>query len=349
MRSLRPMWVLVTLMCLAADPGRDAALAMGESYAERGQWRLAAQQYRGILEQNPKHRKATLGLGLALARISKCEESVTLLEGLRGYRYWNAKAAAAVGGCHLQMGDYERARAVLDEAVVHAPRSTEAWMLLAKTHAALNDEAGVDDAIVGLLLAPGGAELEAVLQAEISLRFGRPDLDGWLVEGRRERAFLAVLALHDARRWMDLGDPARADALLLEHMKSSMTNASMAFWRAEALRRQGLTASAYGVFQRGVFRQSLDEPLAAVLRSRVLVDLGELDAARALLATHPNPHEASALASMWYLTRAEGGDTTELERSWRSANRAERQLESLIPVVTPDTVGIPLHTLDKDI
>lgn len=347
MQSLRPMLALVALLCIAAEPNRDIAVAMGEAYAERGQWRLSAQQYRQVLEKNPKHKKATLGLGLALARISKCAESVTLLEGLRGYRYWNAKAAAAVGGCHLQMGEYDQALRVLDEAVVHAPRSAEAWMLLARTRAALGDREGVEDAVVGLLLAPGGIEVQAVLEAEMSLKFGRSDLDGWLAQGQREQVLPAVLALHDARRWMDIGDPTTADHLLLEHMKSSMTNAPMAFWRAEALRRQGLTASAYGVFQRGVFRSSLDDPLTSVLRSRVLVDLGELELARDMLEQHPNPHETAVLASMWYLTRAEGGDTTDLERAWNRSNHADRRLEALIPVVPPDTVGIPAHTLEK--
>jgi hypothetical protein len=78
-----------------------------------------------------------------------------------------------------------------------------------------------------------------------------------------------------------------------------------------------------------------DLPLKHAILARVEIDLGRPEEALALLDAHPDPDDVEAIASRWYLARAQGdaAGASSWEARWRlRATVADCPLDSLVPL-----------------
>lgn len=335
--SVRFRWpVLLTLFCIAGDvPPRVApTLMLGNTQLARGEYRVAVQTFRNVLASQPRLGRAQLGLAQGLAGMSRCDEALELLQRLRTKRAWGADAARAEGLCLLKTGDPLGAEASFLEATELAPLQARGWMQLAQVRGFLGDAEGADEAGVQLAGCAQGDLLWLLTEAELALRLGRRDVDGWIYAANSSLVGVPLVAIFDAQRWMDLDNPIAAEQLLAIQLGHTLNNFQVAFWRAEALRRLGRAEDAEAIFGRPGMQFGLDDGLAVAIRSRVWVDLGRIDEARALLDRHPDPRHPEALASRWYLALQDGDAASQasLSTQWSSLVHAkQRSLRQLRP------------------
>lgn len=104
---------LPLLMAQAArgvDPDHsDAALLVGELFADAGQNQLAAEAYSTIPEDDPQYVEAQMGLAEALAAMEQPDEAITVLAGLVAVRPDLASLQAAYADILRQEEQYEEA------------------------------------------------------------------------------------------------------------------------------------------------------------------------------------------------------------------------------------------------
>lgn len=315
-------------------------LREADAQLERGRWRLAEQAYRDVLLDRPKSPRARIGLGRALAATHQCEEALDLLDSARDTFAWRVTASMAEGQCLEQLGELSEAVEVYAHATERAPQYVQPWLGLARALAAQADEAGMEEALDGLVLLEGGEDLALVVQAEWALRQGDPALDAWLDLAERRLGPNPVTALIEARAWLDRGDPAAADEVLLDQLQRTPNHAQLLLWRAETLRRLGRVDEAVSLHAETHLQALRGAPLSLAFRARLLIDEGLLDVAEhGEMARIDDPMAPEALATRWYLARARGdtGLASELAERWRACEPStSRHLEQLVPWAPSD-------------
>ena len=338
-RAIRPFLALGLVLLTGARPPMDPELLRAEAMMVRGQLRQAEAILLRLHDAEPTRPRIALSLAVSRARLGKCEEAIPALEELHGARVWNSLAGTSLANCYTARLDTELAVAAVTEALEQDRDNGEAWGLLARLHAFRGDLARADDAIGELLALQDSPTSMMLLYAEFTYRVGDPEFDGWSAmfqhHSPKSRSSFQV----EVYRWMDLGHPKMAADVAMQFMRDGMRRPAVAFARAEALRRIDLPGDAMMVFERSLFADASETPSAAVVRARVLTDLGRFDEADAILAKHPTPAHHDVLASSWYLARARGDDAYAdalRERYDRQTKPAGRTLEQLIPWVADE-------------
>lgn len=342
-RPVRSLALTLALVGGAAVARPTDGLSRAEAALDRGQFRVAEQAYRDVLLERPLLNRAVVGLARSLAAQGVCDEAMPLFGEARFQAGWDERAWVAEGQCAWSLGRPYDALEAFEWAERREPGAAVIQAALARVRLAIGDRAGSEAAVERLLSCDGGVEQEAVVRAELAMR-GGGDADPWLFEAARTHPEAPVVAILDARRWMDLGDPAAAEATLRERPIPAAARDAVASWRAEALRRQGRTGDARELLAARVAAGRLDEATRAVW-ARVLVDLGEPEAAVVALGSAVGEGGAELLASRWYLARAaRSADAERLAAVWRATNDArDRSLEQLVPIATPDARGLPIE------
>ncbi len=112
----------------AAPHDADLLNDRGYFHYQRSEWADAEKWLRQALEANPKHVRATINLGLTLARLERYEES---LESFRRVLP-EAQARCNVGILLAQQAKPAAARDSLEEALRLDPHLKQAQVILAK-------------------------------------------------------------------------------------------------------------------------------------------------------------------------------------------------------------------------
>jgi predicted Zn-dependent protease len=191
-----------------------------------------------------------------------------------------------------------------------------------------------DAVLEELLLAKPDRDASAYARAVLALRAG--DLDtfdavifAWTGDdsSQTERTWLRVQA------WLDLDDPHSA-LQELSTLKRARRGNYVRQLRVEGTRRLGDPELAFTLLEgkKGQIPESLDYDM---LRAMVLVDLGRLDEAGAILREYMLANESTVHAAAWYLARARGDSGAMTSASVRYEAVAEsplRRLEHLVPI-----------------
>ncbi|MFT6144684.1 MAG: tetratricopeptide (TPR) repeat protein [Myxococcota bacterium] len=306
-----------------------------------GRYFEALQEFREVTEETPSRPGGWIGLARSYAGLGQCKQAIEVIAPWRSSGAYNARAAVVEGWCWYRLGEYEQARETADDALLLKPNLAPALYLRGLAEAAIGDS---------FALALTLEELQPTLRGEIMV----PLAQGWdAVERGDEADLLAAmqtlsaltlvyadsgvphqLALMDAQRALDVGDPLTAYEGLSVTLDSTGDQVRVQILRAEALRRMGRAPAALAVFRAPNLRPR-NSALPRAIRVRVLVDLGRTDAAVqrfADLLASPHPEDA---ASGWYLARAVGDEVREAQfrEAWQVLNQnPDRTLEQLIPV-----------------
>jgi thioredoxin-like negative regulator of GroEL len=292
---------------------------------------MAITAFEAILTAHPTSGRARLGLAMALADISRCQRALEILADLRDKGVWRAEAALTEGRCRLMSGDRSMASAAYEEAHRLRPELAST-IAVAHIRAQEGRTEALAEALDTLLVLDGGLDALPAVEVTVAMRTGAADLDALLHQARSVGTG-SGLAQIDARRWMDLDHPGEAAEILLDDLRSNLSNLQSACWRAEALRRMGRLADADSALSRPRIRHANGVPMGRSVRARMAVDSGDLDGARAIVADLPLDEEG--LATRWYVARAEGNSDAMagLETRWKAwAHAPDRRLEQLVPL-----------------
>lgn len=321
----------------AADEGVDKAGrrvgGMGESFLKQGNFRAAASAFRDELKKNPDAVAAHVGLGKALARMGRCTEGLAELWPHVGTKPFGDEAAILASVCSGRLG-------LLDDALYFArigaewdPDNPRALTQYALTLADMGDLYAADQIIGRLEVLPGPKDASLYAKAVLALRSG--DIDAfdqiaWFWPA--DRASQRDLARLEAQSWLDVGNPIEV-VNSIRQIKRMQRGRFSTWLRAEAVRRLGDPEDALDLLDTRNAKLAEGSESDSV-RARVLVDLGDLEGAAALLDQYASDIDPEVTASAWYLARARGdraamADYARLHRTEESSPR--RKLRSLIP------------------
>jgi predicted Zn-dependent protease len=331
------MLLLATIGSMAwarTPPG----VMLGLAELERNRPRMALQRFLDVLRDDPEEHRARLGMMRAYDMLGRCDRIAEVSAELEVTRFWMPDAMMAAGTCEADVGQFESARALLQEAIDRKTESPEPALRLARLCALTGDLPCIADALDEAIVRERGPAWVAVVEAELAVMAGDPAADAMLVAlgmyGFLPEVRLAAAELR-VRRLMDVGEPAEAAEHVKELISADVSSQAYATLRAETLRRAGQPIDALAPFGRPTIRLRPDTVEMAAVRARVLVDLGDLDEARAVLSGAPAAHP-EVVASWWYLSRARGDDEAAQRHlaRWKAHPLVgHRPLEMLIPVV----------------
>ncbi len=336
-RWWRSAWLLAVIALVATEvaAAAPAELALGHARLSQGRYRLAAAAFQDVVAVQPDNGGARMGLARAWSAVNRCSDALSLLADLRAEGVWTARAAAAEGDCRWVGGDLMGAVAAYEEALWLDDRGAYGWMRL---EAALRASGDVDGAIAArgaLLTLAAGPLVVLTAETDQAVYEARPEADALLREldsfSSLGGAVLARIARLEGRRWLDLGWPEQAEAVLMRALRFDLGDAELAAWHAEATRRTGDPAAAAAALERPAVATQEPTALVIAIRARILVDQGRLgEAAQVLGEVHDHPE---LLASRWYLARAEGKATAGWHQRWAHADLGapRRQLTHLVP------------------
>jgi len=320
-----------------ADGTVDMGLAMAEMRLKQGRYRMAAEQARACLDQKPKSGPCQSVLARALANVGQCEAAVELFGELRSRRAWNKDTAVAEGQCHLKLGRPSAAIAAFEEATALAPAAANPKYQLAAAYMRVGDWEAAEGELDALEGARNAMAMPGLARAVWSLETGEGNFDAEIREllDRPDLSASARIQIHllEGRMWMDVGDPWAAGPEIRDGVMYSISNVRAVSYRAEAVRRQGDPWSSLEMLDRQWFLET-ESPIRDAIRARVLVDLGQMEEAEALLVQMADPGQSEALASRWYLAShlEDPAGAADLAGIWRwLVPNPQRRLEQLYP------------------
>jgi tetratricopeptide (TPR) repeat protein len=340
---VRKLLLVLILPLLAA-----ADLVTAQRLLVSGQYRAATQEFRGVIDEHPEHPGAWVGLARARAGLGDCDRTVEILSQWRHAGAYNARAALAEGWCWYRLGEMSQAQETALDVIRLKPNLGPGWYLLALASQALGDEVGWETAIEGLDVLERGDVMIALAEGwrameegdEEALALASRELEE-LAKANPRSAIQAQIAMLDAQRWLDLGDPVRAEDALHDVTGQDDEQVRALLLRAEAIRRQGNSIRASRYLQSPSVR-ARTSPIPRAVRLRTLVDMGVLDVPRERLPeliASPHPED---VATGWYVARALGDEalTARFAAEWARVNtNPDRSLEQLIPVGPLDEVS----------
>ena len=345
--------LLLGLLALAAAaPGggrRRGALLIpddqpppqGVQHLQRRRYRLAASVFKQALRQRPEAEGTKVLLGQAYLGMHRCEEGLELLLPRVSLSTFGPEAAELMAGCYARDGELGEALYWMQLAELMAPGDLQLQATLAFYELA-GGEPGAWDRLEAALEAAGeddGALLTT--RALMLLYVGEIDEAERTLErirripGRRPYPMSFFI---DARIELDLGNPVAAERLFgYAFWRNNAYTPTMLLW-AEAARRSGVPEEALYILDTvSTLRDQPRRELTRTYRARAAVDLGQLELAQVLVAEalERDPLSPEAVASAWYLARAEG--EAEAMAAWAERYALVqpsplRTLERLIPI-----------------
>lgn len=301
-----------------------------------GRTQQAAQAFAREVQLNPQSSASWLGWGTAQAKLGKCSDA---LEKLWPFTYtlpFKAQTALLAARCSSRLGYADDAVYFDTLAAQRKPSSVSVRSALAVDLDRAGDFVGRDIILEQLLLMDRDRDASWYAEAAVALRHG--DLDTfdtidslWRRDGRDDDEFVRLRAIS----WLDVGDPARANAEM--YVKRQIRRPSGdRLLIIESVRRLGRAADALKEMdRRGVGR--LVGADADVIRARIFVDLGRMDEAKALLDEWQATPDEEVAASCWYYARAakDRAAMSEAEVEWQTLRSSPiRTLEQLVPYET---------------
>jgi hypothetical protein len=313
---------------------RGTRAAMGNSFLRAGSARAAVSSFRKQLESDPTSPALHVGLGRALAKIGSCEEALAELWPNVGTSPFGAEAAFSAATCSSRLGFIEDAVFFDHIAVELDPTNARALTNLALDLDTLGDDAGVEETIDELSVVKVGRDASFYVRCVLALRRGDLDefdtlaalWDRWS-PGNRDLLILRGIS------WLDVDDPLTSFRTL-EPIKTFHGSKQLRLTRTEAVRRMGFSEESENYVENrpGSVLEGID---ADAVRARVMVDNGDVGAARALLSGYGDVPDADFIASQWYVARAEGNAAAMAEAADRYAEVSHNRLrkpELLVPV-----------------
>ncbi|HMV69296.1 MAG TPA: hypothetical protein PKA64_20810, partial [Myxococcota bacterium] len=304
---------------VSIKPGTHPKAVLAEAKLQAGQPLLAADAAYQCVRDEPDALSCWSVMARARARLGQCGLVRDVFARLRSSAEWDGTLAMAEGLCDLRRGDLSLAFTVLDESIElrdrdPVPRFERA---ISAMRARRFDQARDDidalreaDATTG----QGGPGQEPwmadLLDAWWELETGDPDIDGTLAlslafPGEIGANTRTQWSLLDCRRWLDVGDPFRAEEVARSSLSGAVGQTRLVACRVEALRRMRDDSESWIVVTRP-WHKMADSLAMDAVRVRMLVDRGDLDEAAKLLTGLPEGADPDVVASAWYLARARG-------------------------------------------
>ncbi len=332
--------LLLTLASALSAPADATAAPFADSMLQRGRYRMAAQEYRRALEDDPDDPELLLGEARAWAGLGWCGQALPVFEKLRDSAAFDDSAALAAGACLSDDARHVDAVAMFEEAVVLSGGGTGAWVELAWA-AFVADDQPLFDAITDAQVAD-----DPLHRGTLLLLAARAWRDGdllamdWYLEDLRDQQPRAPKAdLLTGWAALELGDnDAAIQALRGPNRFARMRLPEISTWLAEANRRAARFREAQRIVEQDL-RERVVPPTRQALRLRLQADLEGPAAARqaadALLDAHP--FEPELIATAWYVAER-AGDTVRAqalrERYDSAVPSGRRPLDRLLPTST---------------
>jgi tetratricopeptide (TPR) repeat protein len=302
---------------------------------DAGQPRRAGPALRRVLAEDPNNHEARAALGRALSVMNRCDEALVHLRAVRPTPAWKGKVAAAEATCHVRYGRLSEAQVAYEEALWMNPALLPVRHALTLLLIQQGEWEAAADQIEEIDTQEGWPHRGAILQVELARVSGE---DPWVylqelevrLEGSRSKPALQQLHYLQGQLWLDAGAPDHAESAFARSIRIVDFHEASVLGRAEAFRRGGFVQDAQAVAWRKILHSS---PLIHPIRSRILVDLGDLKGARSELSLATSPDHLETVASRWYLARAAGEPTEQLEKAWSDRLlKREQRLMDLIPL-----------------
>jgi tetratricopeptide (TPR) repeat protein len=155
---------------IAADPDHlEAQIAVGDLFLEKYQGSEALEAFTGVLDRNPRHPDALLGLARQ-RRFAGSPEAMAFADSALATNPRHPDALVFRATLYVELEDYDRASADLERALAVNPRSIEAMTVQAGLQYLRGDRPGFDATRRRVLAVnPAYAEFFATL-AELSVR-----------------------------------------------------------------------------------------------------------------------------------------------------------------------------------
>jgi len=317
----------------------DRPPAQGMMNLQKRKYRIAASIFKQALMVRPDAYGTQTLLGQAYAGMHDCERALPLLVPNVARKAFSADAALLMSRCYDRVGNIGESIYWAEQAAVLEPVRPDVQVGLA-WYKFVGHEPGAREQIdYALSLDPENPSVIAT-RGLLALHVGDVDAaeeaiaELKAVPGRR----LSMSFFLDALLELDLGNAVRAELLFARSFwRDKSYVPTMVYW-GEAARRQGNHQECLYVLDSvGAPGLTVREDYTRAIRARAEVDRGALAAARRLVdeALAIDPVDVEAVASAWYLARAEGDEASAAEWAERYAlvNASPlRTLEQLIPL-----------------
>lgn len=325
--------VIATTSTAEAIPGE---VLRGRAYLSKGRNRQAAMAFRSLLENDPDNSAARAGLVDAFRGLDRCAEISVHGWWLEGTRHWKPSVMLALAECAIDVGSWDEAEALIDEAIERDTPVVDPPMVAARLCVLKGDEACLDEAWAIAVGRDRGPAHVIAHEAELAVLAGASEAEA-MVKGLVTYGFVPEVV--DQQRILtaqiagDEGDCEEVQELTARLVSSSPSSLQVAAVRAELLRRCDDAGLALIAFQRPAVQLRAHTTEARSVHVRILVDLERLDEAEAMLDTLP-AGDPRVVASRWYLARARGDEATmaAAAAAWQ-ANPffGARSLDHLVP------------------
>jgi tetratricopeptide (TPR) repeat protein len=326
--------ILGSFQAISASPEFVKLNAM----IDAGQPRRAGPVLRAMLAEDPSNHEARATLGRALSVMGRCDEALVHLGAARPTTGWAGRIAEAEGSCHLRHGRLSEAAVAYEEALWMNPKLISAQHALVLLRLQQGDWSAAEEGIARIAASERKPLRAGILRVEMARAKGEdPGIDLLELERglRGMRGKLAKHQLHflKGKIWLDANAPELAQKAFAASIDLMPSHEGSVLGRAEALRRLGRTAEAQSAATRPILKHSV---LIPPIRARILMDLGDVQGAKAKLAESTFPKHLEVVATQWYLAQATGEPTKALEQTWVEArwNRDVRLID-LIPLEAP--------------
>lgn len=324
--------LLVPVLALAGPggrPGADRRAAAAEAELLRGAALEAMAIARKCFEESPGAMACRDVFVRAGAVAGRCAPVVPEALLLRHTRWATRAVLSAEASCRQRIGDAPGADVAFSEAIDLDPSDPAPWFQRALMHVRLGWAAELAEDRRHLAVVDTDGWRQDVVDAWVALESGDPNVDGLIHRfvsshhctrpgpcdaPRDAKLQVAIVA---CQRALDVGDPTAAEAFARDELAITRGHARLVACRVEALRRLSRPEEALRLATRPG-EDARDQPLVDAVVARVLVDLGRLDEAQALLATAPDPLDPEVMLSRWYVaTRTDDPHAATLA-SWAS-------------------------------
>lgn len=305
MRALILLLVGFALAAPATPVGKRPGMRMAAAAMQGGSMRSAIRLYEKQVERNPDAPAPNVALGRAYAKAGYCRKALDRLWPWVGTVPFGHRAALAASTCSARLGLHADAILFDRIALEEKPGSTGALTAYALDLYAVGDLVSAGEVMEMLAIGlPGPRDRSYFVLASEAVRGGDVDtFDTILQLWAREGTTPSEAHRLSAQLWLDLDDPREA----LRTLGARGRQVALRPMRAEAERRLGEPDEALRTLDMRV-RGHAEGILADAVRARVLVDLGELDEADAVLDEWEGTEEPELVASAWYLAHARHDD-----------------------------------------
>lgn len=327
-----------------------AALLIGllapSQLAARNRPRMEGRNAQQALQADPSNVQARARYAQALSEQGACRLTLDQLDILRqSPDGWDSQTATLEGTCWLRLGHFSLAETALDEAIFLDSGNAIARLRRAELSIMQGDWANVEEQQSALALLKQTDRILWMLSLETLLATGEGDLQAETLMFRESANSSGatraskVGIIYDGRGWLRDGHPEAAVDVFGDVLNQNINLWQASLYRIEAYRRAGQQQKAQEILERSLILR-IDWAIKDAFAARVLVDLGRLDDAAALMDGLEMSSLLEVIESRWYLAHARGDvDAMGYHAAlWETRNLAPgRSLNDLLPTASGET------------